>query len=470
MERDTLYKLGWIGGLGLCAVLGAGCGSGTVKIVDSVGDTGWPDTGDSSVIDSDTGGGDTGDTDGETGDTADTGEDSGEDTGEDTGVEIIPDLVVDCRGSGDFTEIQPAIDASVSGDVIGVKRCVYEERLDYLGKTITVYGIDGSDVTILDAGGEGTALNVETGEGFGTRFAGFTITNGYDELNGAAVEVAMSNLEMEDVQITANLDGESMIESLGGWVDLKNVTITGNDVNHTGQAILADGGSLTAEDLVLDCDNGVAGIYAHLSLLLDRVTITCAEGYGIQNYHGEIWMQRSTVTGGIHGLYTYDEAGTEEDPDDPDEKMYIYNSAIGGGSTGVMALFQDVRIVNSVLWGADSALSMTACNTASYVTNSVLMNAACGITGDQRLTASYNAYWNNDADGCGITVTPTVSEDPGFVAFPEDLSLETFSPLINAGDPSRGSEDVDGSRNDIGVFGGPWGEYGGWSGPEQMTQ
>ena len=68
-----------------------------------------------------------------------------------------------------------------------------------------------------DAEGEGTALNVETGEGAGTRFAGFTITNGYDEYNGAAVEIATSNLEMEDVIIEGNLDGESMIESIGGW-------------------------------------------------------------------------------------------------------------------------------------------------------------------------------------------------------------------------------------------------------------
>lgn len=432
----------------------AGCQSGTIKLNDSVGDSGGMDSDSGWIPDTDT------DTDTDTDSGTDTDTDSGEDTGDDGEVVIIPDLVVDCRGSGDFEEIQDAIDASVSGDIIGVEPCIYEERLDFLGKTITVYGIEGPDRTILDAMGEGTALNVETGEGAGTRFAGMTITNGYDELNGAAIEVSMSNLELEDVVIEGNLDGESMIESLGGWLDLTDVIVTGNDVNSTGQAILADGGSLTAEGLVVDCDNGVAGIYAHVPLLLDTSTVTCATGHGIENYHGEIWLQRSHITGGIYGVYTYDEAGTEEDPDDPDERMYIYNSAVGGGSVGVMALYQDVRIINSVLWGEDSALSMELCNTASYGRNSVYMNAACGVSGDQRFPSQYSAFWGNTEDGCGVTASPEVREDPRFVSFPEDLRLEEDSPLIDAGDPDGAFDDVDGSRNDIGMWGGPYGEEG----------
>jgi hypothetical protein len=92
-----------------------------------------------------------------------------------------------------------------------------------------------------------------------------------------------------------------MIENVGGWVDLTRVTITGNDVNSTGYTIFAPAGSLTLDSVELDCDNGVAGIYAHLPLLIDYSDIRCDTGYGIQNYHGELWLQRSRVTGGIHG-------------------------------------------------------------------------------------------------------------------------------------------------------------------------
>lgn len=423
--------------------------SGSLPSVDKVGedDTSAPD--DSGHVDTQI----PDDTAPDSGETGDTGEPPPDP------MVVIPDLVVDCEGSADFSSIQSAIDAAQSGDIIGVMACTYKERLDFRGKTLHIYGIDGAEATILDGEFGGTLLNVEAGEGPGTRVAGFTLTGGYDEANGSVVELYGSNLELEDVVITGNGKGMEIIESLSGWLDLTRVTITGNDVQSEGKAIVSDsGGSFTADGLVLDCDNATAALYGHVSLNIDRSTITCATGYGIWNYHGELWLQRSTVTGGLAGVYSYDTESTPEEPDYPSERNYVYNSVIGGGLIGLQVLYMDVQVVNSVLWGTDSAMSMTACNTASYATNSVFLNAACGITGDQPLTHRYNAFFGNVADGCGLSITPGVSADPLFTSFPDDLSLQAGSPLIDAGDPAARYQDIDGSRNDMGRFGGTWGD------------
>ncbi len=400
-------------------------------------------------------GGDTaGEVDADTDTDTDTDADTDTDTDTDTGFRL-PDITVDCEGGADFTEIQPAIEASVSGDRIGVMPCEYDERLDFLGKTIEVYGIEGSAVTILDADRGGTAVNIETGEGGGTRFAGFTIEDGYDEFDGAAIEVVHSALELEDIVVTAS-EGNSMISIVTGWVDAKDVTVSGNTVYE--DAIWVDSGILVAEGLDVDCDGGETAIWHHVALNLDSSTIVCDSGYGIHNYHGTTIIQRSYIYGGIDGLYSYDEESTPETPDSPSEENFIYNSAIGGGSRGANMLYQYVIVENSVLWGGDAALTMVACNASSYAMNSVFYGASCGVESDQPFQQTYSAFYGNTQNGCGTVVNPAVSTDPLFTDFPDDLTPRAGSPLIDAGNPDAAYDDPDGTRNDIGRYGGFFGE------------
>ena len=59
----------------------------------------------------------------------------------------------------------------------------------------------------------------------------------------------------------------------------------------------------------------------------------------------------------------------------------------------------------------------------------------------------------------------SITVDPGFTDWTDDgtdnddLSLAARSALIDAGNPSSSYYDADGSRNDIGAYGGPG---GGW--------
>ncbi len=76
-----------------------------------------------------------------------------------------------------------------------------------------------------------------------------------------------------------------------------------------------------------------------------------------------------------------------------------------------------------------------------------------------------NSYGNSDYDwqtSTGSSPPGTnISVDPRFVdAANADFSLTTgFSPCIDAGNPLIGYNDADGSRNDLGAFGGPGGPW-----------
>jgi len=85
----------------------------------------------------------------------------------------------------------------------------------------------------------------------------------------------------------------------------------------------------------------------------------------------------------------------------------------------------------------------------------------------------YNMYWNIEhQDSVYIAESDYFDQAPGFYIpyadydEPVDLRLEKYSPAINAGDPSL--LDKDGTRSDLGAFGGPGGisyEYPVWALP-----
>jgi hypothetical protein len=381
--------------------------------------------------------------------------DSG-DTGEDGPLVEPPDILVDCEGEGDFVSIQAALDASVSGDRIGLAPCVYHERFDYSGKAVEIYGIEGSSETTIDGDDGGTIVDFEAGEGGWARLAGVTLTGGYDLYDGAAIEVFYSGAELEDVVITGNT-GLSMIRAMVGWLDMTDVVIEDNMVDPGGQAVFSDGGTFTVKRSYIDCSGSAQAVYHHNPLVASDSTFVCDTGYGIHNYHGEGSLYRVRVDGGISGIFAYDNANLPEEPDSPTEVLTLHNTIASGGYRGVDALYMHVEVFNSVLWGGDAGLSLFECDGSSRVANSAFVDSACGIRGDQTYGGvRFSAFWNNADNGCGWTFAPTVTDDPMFVDFPDDLSLDARSPLINAGAPDAEWTDLDGTRNDIGAYGGPY--------------
>jgi hypothetical protein len=99
-------------------------------------------------------------------------------------------------------------------------------------------------------------------------------------------------------------------------------------------------------------------------------------------------------------------------------------------------------------------------NTFSWNTGPAVYATSNGATG---LTVWFNNFHDNTADGAGFADVvyegddDNIDVDPGFTDWTgdcdADLRLSSSSSLVNEGNPAR--SDVDGSRSDIGAWGGP---------------
>jgi len=100
----------------------------------------------------------------------------------------------------DYTSIQAAIDAAVSGqDEVVVSPGTYLENINFMGKAVTVRSTSGDPAdTIIDGGGNGTVVTCDSGETSTTVLDGFTITNGSATYGGG-----MYNLNSSSPTVTA---------------------------------------------------------------------------------------------------------------------------------------------------------------------------------------------------------------------------------------------------------------------------
>jgi len=150
-------------------------------------------------------------------------------------------------------------------------------------------------------------------------------------------------------------------------------------------------------------------------------------------------------------------------------------AAGAGGSTYVV---NNVMVYNTSANGEgagihfESRLGLTAAPSARN--NIVAFNVGWGIYAEGAFPSgvNYNDYFGNSggAYGSGIFVVPaqsgSLAVDPLFVAVSDDgdytnddFDLQATSQCIDAGDPAAAYNDTDGTRNDMGAYGGP---SGGW--------
>ncbi len=145
----------------------------------------------------------------------------------------------------------------------------------------------------------------------------------------------------------------------------------------------------------------------------------------------------------------------------------IYNNLIliGTGQIGIdNNSVNYLRVMNNYIIGKETISPQGIyVSSGDMVKNNVVTNTTRGIVAGnpQNLVTKYNNLWNNEINYTNLTPDTTslsvepmvVNDDP--TQGDLDFHLQMYSPLIDAGDPAI--LDRDGSRSDIGLYGGPYG-------------
>jgi hypothetical protein len=140
----------------------------------------------------------------------------------------------------------------------------------------------------------------------------------------------------------------------------------------------------------------------------------------------------------------------------------ILNNIVLGFIRNIDGYATDTAIVHNNISSYGSERGFTI-NTKTDMRNNIVINNETGVVGPSNTNSDYNLYWQNNTHTTGGFAVNDIIADPMFVndttptfGGTYDYHLQAYSPAIDRGDPNI--LDVDGSRSDIGAYGGPGGE------------
>jgi hypothetical protein len=386
--------------------------------------------------------------------------------------DLTEPLVVDSTygsASGDGSSASPL--DTIQAGIDAANECVvvfpgtYVEAIDFGGATLIVESSEGAAVTTINASGLGTAaVSFTSGEGADSVLRGFTITGGDGHSETIDTPRTCDSPELCREYTTTYCGGGLYIESsdptLEGLVIEDNVLVesSSTEVDDDLYEVYSFGGGVCIIDSSAD------------------ISDTVIEG-NFADQGGGIWVDETSSVSFSHiELYdntAADGAGVEVDGGSftLSNSISAYNTAddVGGAFYIIDGGFTATNIVaayDAATTGGELALAGAGTST---VMNSILAYAAGGegvaAPAGTTFTGTYNNVFGNiDGEYTGTT-DPTgslgnLSVAPRFrSAATRDFTLLPASPSINAGDPDAAYNDVDGTRNNQGAYGGPSGTW-----------
>ncbi len=291
-----------------------------------------------------------------------------------------------------FTHIQDAINAASAGDTILVKEGEYRENIT-LKSGIRILGA-GFDKTTIRGNRNG---NTVYANGITDAiFDGFTvIDSGQDSTSYAGIRINGGNLVISNNLVTNNLNGIRITGASSTIIRKNIITLNGrNDNAYLNYGII----SLNSTPLIT---NNI---------------ISSTSGVGV--YIG--WE---------------DSSGTR----------FINNTVVHNDDSGIWCYRSSPVIKNNIFAFNVSGISASHGGTPQISYNDVFGN-------------TWRDY-DSQSDGVASPGTGDISADPQLIPPPSNFArgyyLGAASPCIDAGDPNPLYNDIDGTRNDMGAYGGP---------------
>ena len=135
----------------------------------------------------------------------------------------------------------------------------------------------------------------------------------------------------------------------------------------------------------------------------------------------------------------------------------IFTNGSGLGIVGT----DSILVSNNLFYRSDIGIDLSYLEQHISIRNNTFIRNRYGIeldTGSPPYASiEYCDFFENDSDMVNITGQNNLFLDPQFQDT-LDFRLSIGSPCIDAGDPNPFFNDPDSTRNDIGAWGGPWGE------------
>ncbi len=333
------------------------------------------------------------------------------------------------------------------GDTLYVGPGEYTNHFQFLGKQAAVIGIAGAEQTILKSPGDvGSVVEIEGGT-----LQGFTIRGG-KALYGGGI-YAHGTVQIVDCVITNNKaiydpDAKAWAfpEAMGGGVFatgsvvLRNCRIANNKSSRNGGGLFIDG-----------------EVSLYNTTLYQNGSLYYTDGAGLFLYDGTLTarncrFRKNLTLGRGGGVLVWGTAFFQN-------CLFWGNAAAYGGGGIVVSSGASVVVENSVFFRNNSGRgNWPVIESEGHVEliNSIIWSDLGG--GSSKLFSQMATYSDIERfsipSGLGNIKEPPLFVDPGN----GDFRLQSGSPCIDAGHPGVEYKDSDDSRNDMGIYGGPYGD------------
>jgi len=357
------------------------------------------------------------------------------------------------RVPGDYENPQKAFDSKFidDGDTIKIYPGLYRGHFQFLNKEAVIRAITIPEITLLGAAaGMGSVVTINRGI-----LEGITVIGGH-ALSGGGIH-ADSTAIIKDCIIRNNraiIDETANIQiypnGMGGGIHLEGESkliscrITRNHSQREGGGILTDG-----SNKILNCtidNNNIYSAYVGATY----------SGAGLHQEEGALVLRntkfkRNNTQGfgaAINSKATIEVANC----------LFEKNKS-GGGGGFIIGSTSSANIVNCVFFGNRTFSSSYSGAIVNFGNVSILNTVVWKNGGeiDYRLYPRSATYTDTDEfrveSGTGNINTDPLFENPSNGNF----HLQSDSPCINAGDPDNIYNNSNGSRNNMGIYGGPYG-------------